>query len=203
MSVINLGKQGETNVRQVQLDVSRLSYLFGPGTVQLLHRRPGDATPYPVALTRRGDTVIWTINAADTAYSGEGQAELQYFVGDSLAKSETYATVITASLGDAGETPPEPQVGWVTQVLRAGTDAAEAAERAERAADRAESSAPVRGVDYWTAEDKQEIIEAVLAALGGNAPDVPEEPDEPDVPASNATARLGVARLGVMILGKE
>lgn len=133
MDIINLGKQGETNVRQVQLDVSRLVTLFGPGTVQLLHRRPGDVTPYPVALTRTGDVVTWTINAADTAYAGEGQAELQYFVGDSLAKSETYATVITASLGDAGEAPPEPQAGWVTQVLQAGNDAAEAAERAENA----------------------------------------------------------------------
>ena len=133
MSVINLGKQGETNVRQVQLDVSRLVTLFGPGTVQLLHRRPGDVTPYPVALTRSGDVVTWTVTAADTAYSGEGQAELQYFAGDALAKSETYATTITASQGDAGATPPEPQAGWVTQVLQAGTDAAEAADRAERA----------------------------------------------------------------------
>lgn len=133
MSAINLGKQGETNVRQVQLDVSRLVTLFGPGTVQLLHRRPGDVTPYPVALTRTGDVVTWTVTAADTAYSGEGQAELQYFAGDSLAKSETYTTTITASQGDAGPTPPEPQAGWVTQVLQAGTDAAEAAERAENA----------------------------------------------------------------------
>lgn len=133
MSVINLGKQGETNVRQVQLDVSRLVTLFGPGTVQLLHRRPGDVTPYPVALTRSGDVVTWTVTAADTAYSGEGQAELQYFAGDSLAKSETYNTTITASQGDAGATPPEPQAGWVTQVLQAGNDAAEAADRAENA----------------------------------------------------------------------
>ena len=134
MSVINLGIQGENNARQIQLDISRLVSLFGAGTVQLLHRRPGDATPYPVVVVRSGNVVTWTVTAADTAYSGEGQAELQYFAGDSLAKSETYTTTITASQGDAGATPPEPQAGWVTQVLQAGTDAAEAAERAENAA---------------------------------------------------------------------
>ena len=180
MSVINLGKQGETNVRQVQLDVSRLVTLFGPGTVQLLHRRPGDVTPYPVALTRTGDVVTWTVTAADTAYSGEGQAELQYFAGDSLAKSETYTTTITASQGDAGATPPEPQAGWVTQVLQAGTDAAEAAERAENAV----LHPPIIGENgnwwLWSFTDNV-YVDSGTSALGSDA----------DVTADNIKAALG------------
>lgn len=180
MSVINLGKQGETNVRQVQLDVSRLVTLFGPGTVQLLHRRPGDVSPYPVALTRTGDVVTWTVTAADTAYSGEGQAELQYFAGDSLAKSETYTTTITASQGDAGATPPEPQAGWVTQVLQAGNDAAEAAARAENAA----LHPPVIGENgnwwLWSFSDGV-YVDSGTSALGSDA----------DVTAENIEAALG------------
>lgn len=131
---ILLGKQGENDARKIQFDISRLVGLFGAGTVQLLHRRPGDETPYPVPITRAGAMVTWTVSSADTASAGTGQAELQYFVGNTLAKSETYYTIITASLGAAGSTPPEPQAGWVSQVLQAGIDATEAAARAENAA---------------------------------------------------------------------
>lgn len=180
MSVINLGKQGETGVRQVQLDVSRLVTLFGPGTVQLLHRRPGDVTPYPVALTRSGDVVTWAITAADTAYSGEGQAELQYFAGDSLAKSETYTTTITASQGDAGTTPPEPQAGWVTQVLQAGNDAAEAADRAEKAV----LHPPIIGENgnWWLWDFAEKVyVDSGTSALGSDA----------NVTADNVKAALG------------
>lgn len=46
---------------------------------------------------------------------------------------------------------------------------------------------PVRGVDYWTEEDKQEIINAVLAALGQGS-------------VNTTTAVLGVAKLGSMKL---
>lgn len=133
MSVINLGIQGENNARQIQLDISRLATLFGAGTAQLLHRRPGDDGPYPVAVVQSGNAVTWTVTSSDTEFAGEGQAELQYFVGDTLAKTESYTTTIAVSLGEAGDVPPAPQAGWVTQVLQAGSNAAEAAERAENA----------------------------------------------------------------------
>ena len=133
-SILPLGKQGENLVRQIQFDLSRWISNFGPGTVQLLHQRNGDEAPYPVAVEQEGNLAVWTVTSADTAAAGTGRAELQYYVGDALAKSETWMTKVLPALGDASETPPEAQQGWVDQVLQAGAAAAEAADRAEEAA---------------------------------------------------------------------
>lgn len=229
-SILPLGKQGENLAKQIQFDLSRWISNFGPGTVQLLHQRSGDETPYPVAVEQEGNLAVWTVTSADTAAAGTGRAELQYYVGDALAKSETWMTKVLAALGPAGETPPEAQQGWVDQVLQAGTVATEAAEKAVNAAVRqpivggngnwwtwdleagayvdtgiysggdapyigdngnwyvgqtdtgvaatgpqgiqgetgptgAAGYTPVRGTDYWTAEDQQAIVDDVLAAL--------------------------------------
>ena len=229
-SILPLGKQGENMARKIQFDISRWIGTFGPGTVQLLHQRSGDDAPYPVAVEKDGTQAIWTVTSADTAAAGTGRAELQYYVGDALAKSETWMTKVLATLGPAGETPPEAQQGWVDQVLQAGTVATEAAEKAANAAVRqpivggngnwwtwdleagayvdtgiysggdapyigdngnwyvgqtdtgvaatgpqgiqgetgptgAAGYTPVRGTDYWTAEDQQAIVDDVLAAL--------------------------------------
>ena len=116
-SILPLGKQGENLVRQIQFDLSRWISSFGPGTVQLLHQRSGDEAPYPVAVEQEGNLAVWTVTSADTAAAGTGRAELQYYVGDALAKSETWMTKVFPALGPAGETPPEAQQGWVDQVL--------------------------------------------------------------------------------------
>lgn len=133
-SILPLGKQGENLARKIQFDISRWIGTLGPGTVQLLHQRRGDEAPYPVAVEREGNFAVWTVTNADTAAPGTGRAELQYYVGDALAKSETWMTKVFPALGPAGETPPEAQQGWVDQVLQAGAEAAEAADRAEEAA---------------------------------------------------------------------
>ena len=116
-SILPLGKQGENMARKIQFDISRWIGTFGPGTVQLLHQRSGDDAPYPVAVEKDGTQAIWTVTNADTAAAGTGRAELQYYVGDALAKSETWITKVLPALGPASETPPEAQQGWVDQVL--------------------------------------------------------------------------------------
>lgn len=133
-SILPLGKQGENMARKIQFDISRWIGTFGPGTVQLLHQRRGDEAPYPVAVEQEGNLAVWTVTSADTAAAGTGRAELQYYVGDALAKSETWMTKVLPALGPASETPPEAQQGWVDQVIQAGAAAAEAADRAEEAA---------------------------------------------------------------------
>lgn len=116
-SILPLGKQGENRARQIRFDISSWMDNFGPGTVQLLHQRRGDEAPYPVAVEKDGTQAIWTVTNADTAAAGTGRAELQYYVGDALAKSETWMTKVLSALGPASETPPEAQQGWVDQVL--------------------------------------------------------------------------------------
>lgn len=133
-SILPLGKQGENMAKQIQFDISRWIGTFGPGTVQLLHQRSGDEAPYPVSVEQDGNLAVWTVTNADTAVAGTGRAELQYYVGDALAKSETWMTKVLAALGPAGETPPEAQQSWVDQVLKAGAAAVDAVERVETAA---------------------------------------------------------------------
>lgn len=60
---------------------------------------------------------------------------------------ETGAQGPTGPKGDTGEPGPQGATG------AAGTD----------------GKTPVKGVDYWTEEDKQEIIDAVVAELGATA----------------------------------
>lgn len=167
-SILPLGKQGENLARKIQFDISRWISTFGPGTVQLLHQRSGDEAPYPVAVYREGNFAVWTVTDADTAAPGTGHAELQYYVGDALAKSETWMTKVFPALGDAGETPPEAQQGWVDQVLQAGAAATEAAEKAVNAAVRQ----PVVGDNgnWWTWDPDAGAYADTGIYSGGDAP---------------------------------
>lgn len=167
-SILPLGKQGENLAKQIQFDISRWISNFGPGTVQLLHKRSGDETPYPVAVEQEGDRAVWTVTSADTAAAGTGRAELQYYVGDALAKSETWMTKVLPALGDASEMPPEAQQSWVDQVLQAGTVATEAAEKAANAAVRQ----PIVGGNgnWWTWDLEAGAYVDTGIYSGGDAP---------------------------------
>ena len=167
-SILPLGKQGENMARKIQFDISRWISTFGPGTVQLLHQRRGDEAPYPVAVEQEGDCAVWTVTNADTAAAGTGRAELQYYVGDALVKSETWMTKVLPALGPASETPPEAQQGWVDQVLQAGTAAVEAAEKAENAAVRQPYPNAETGTWWvWDAESGAYTDTGVSYGTGG------------------------------------
>ena len=161
LSTIPLGRQGENLARQILFDVSGWESEYGPGSVELIAQRPGDETPYPVATTRDGDSVVWSVTAADTLYPGDsGRCELRYYVGETLAKSRIWGTYVARAMDTPSETtPPEPEKGWVDQVLEAGTSAKEAAERAEEAAKKAESAVPAGSLSIgnglkWAADGK-------------------------------------------------
>lgn len=115
--IIPLGKQGENLAKEIVFDVSDWVRMFGPGTAQLIHQRKGDAAPYPVACEQDGMFVLWPVKNVDTAASGDGRAELQYYVGDTLAKSETWVTKVARAIGAAGAQLPEAQQAWVDRVL--------------------------------------------------------------------------------------
>ena len=161
LSTIPLGRQGENLARQILFDVSGWESEYGPGSVELIAQRPGDEAPYPVVTTRDGDSVVWSVTAADTLYPGDsGRCELRYYVGETLAKSRIWGTYVARAMDTPSETtPPEPEKGWVDQVLEAGTSAKEAAERAEEAAKKAESAVPAGSLSIgdglkWAADGK-------------------------------------------------
>ena len=117
---IPLGKQGEKNHLEVHFNISKWRQTFGDGVVDLIARRCGEAEAYPVTdIVSELDTVIWTVIDVDTANPGFGSAELQYYVGDTLVKSATYATVVADSLDPTGD-PPDPYESWLQQLIAAG-----------------------------------------------------------------------------------
>ena len=122
---IVIGRMGENQAAQVVWPGLLKTWrgLYGEGTVQLTVKRPEDTVPYPAVCEISGDDVTWTVGAADTAQRGTGACELSYIVGDTVAKSQTWATLTLKSLsGDGAGEPPEAQQSWVDKVLQAVSD---------------------------------------------------------------------------------
>lgn len=138
-----IGRAGENRAVTVVFDcIDELRALYGPGTVQLIVQRSGDAAPYPAVVEADGHEARWIVGSADTASAGEGKCELQYYAADgALAKSMVFRTVVAPALGEPTETPPEPWEDWVETVLAAGSAAETSAENAEISAQAAQAAA--------------------------------------------------------------
>lgn len=113
---IPIGRRGENEATQIIFDVTHFIETFGNGSAVLLAKRSQDEASYPVAVVRDETTVTWLVNNADTAYQGNGKAELYWYVDDVLAKSLVYSTFVAEDIGDPTE-PPEPQQAWTEAFL--------------------------------------------------------------------------------------
>ena len=125
-STIPLGRQGENLAAQVQFPcVEAWQQLYGAGNFQLVAQREGDANPYPVLVTVEDGAVCWNVTNVDTAVVGYGKAELQYYVGETLAKSVIFETLVANAMGASGDVP-DPYETWFQQLLQAAEDVIEA-----------------------------------------------------------------------------
>lgn len=141
-SLLWLGRTGENNAREIVFDIHHWQDEYGLGIVELIVKRPGEESMYPVAVEMEGGFVHWVISSADVEYAGtDGRAELRYYVGDTLVKSKIWVTSISQSLELSKIVPPEPQQSWIDQVIQAGADAKAAALDAKTAAESASESA--------------------------------------------------------------
>lgn len=143
-TTLRLGRQGEHLARQVVFDLSGWIDTYGDGVPELICLRPGDDAPHPVAYDRDGSTLVWTVTSAYTvSVDAYGQCELRWYVNEVIVKSRTWRTWVEPAMDTpTGDIPPDPQQGWVEQVLAAGAAANASAERAKSAAERAESAVP-------------------------------------------------------------
>jgi hypothetical protein len=162
---IPLGYVGENRIEAVVFDRSSWVEEYGPGTIELVHRRRQDSAPLPVLVDVSGGVVTWTVSDADTAYRGAGECQLTYFGPDGkIKKSEIWQTLTQRSLTSSEEVP-EPYEGWVDQVLEAGAASVEAREicvqcaaSAQTDADRAEQAAAQSGYMYFYIDDNGDLI---------------------------------------------
>lgn len=157
-----LGRKGENVARQVVFDLRLWRAAYGDGAVSLCAKRAGDAEPYPCGVTQDEDTAVWVLRAADVDKPGWGNVQLSYYVGDTLAKSQTWRTLVAPSLCACGD-PGEVQQGWLDQAgkdaaaaQQGAKDAKEARQAAEDAAKAAEGSADAAADAAKAAQDATE-----------------------------------------------
>lgn len=103
---------GENEAVRVAFSLAPFEEAFPGGRAALLVRRKGDAQAYPAPLTVEGDTAYWTVTAADTAAAGFGQCELQWYAGDTLAKSDKFDFLVVQALEAGAEPPDAPSKRW-------------------------------------------------------------------------------------------
>ena len=209
-SELFLGRCGENLASCVIFPVARWQRLYGEGTVQLIHQRNGDKQPYPCAVEQKDGVVIWNITSADVAVAGRGRAELQFFVGETLVKSETYTTVTERALSPAGDTPPAAHQGWVDSVLAAGAQAAESAAKTAQDViataqhrEAAGASAQAAAASAKSAEEAREAIEN----LEVTAKELPKEsqPTAEKQVSEDGSVKIefGIPRLSELPIGGE
>lgn len=141
---LQLGRRGENGVRVLVFDVSDWLAELGPGSVDIVARRAGEETAYPVKSEQQGSTVRWIVSAADTGCSGYGAAQLIYRVGEQVAKTRTYKTYTADSLAWTDDVP-GPGQNFLEQILKAGDEAKAGALTAKESERRAAQSAAQSG----------------------------------------------------------
>lgn len=109
---IKLGHTGENEAARVAFSLVPFKEEFPGGRPALLVKPPKGGNAYPVALTVKGDTAYWPVTAADTAVAGFGQCELQWYAGDTLAKSDKFDFWVVQALEAGAEPPDAPSKRW-------------------------------------------------------------------------------------------
>ena len=109
---IPLGRTGENEAARIAFTLAPFEEVFPGGTPALLVKRKGDSAAYPVTLTVEGLTAYWTVTSADTDKAGFGQCELQWHLGDTLAKSNKFDFIVVPALEAGAEPPDEPSKRW-------------------------------------------------------------------------------------------
>ena len=156
---IILGRQGEKNARSIRFDISDWISDYGKGSVQLIHQRSQDDTPYPVAIKLSGSVAIWNVTLTDTACPGSGKCELRYCIDDVVVKSSTWSTRVYSTMADPGALPEEPGFSWFDQMLEVAARTESASQHPPQISDR--NTWMVWNIDANT------YIDSGVTAVGG------------------------------------
>lgn len=116
--LIELGRQGESRVRELRVDVSAQQARY-PDVAFAIRVENAAGVVYNAAETRLEDEWLsWVITDADTAASGEGWVQIVMLGGgEEIAKTAKARTVVTASLKEGGAAP-GPVKSWLDEAQR-------------------------------------------------------------------------------------
>lgn len=140
---MDLGHAGENGVARVVFDVVKewQAEVGTGGTLQLLVQMDHQDT-YPAVVELQGDRAAWLVTAAETARSGDGQAQLSYLLQGKVAKSACYSYTVLPSLEEtAGAVPPEQVNPWYTHIEQVANEAHTAAIDAKDSAKKSAAAA--------------------------------------------------------------
>lgn len=117
---LDLGQSGENQTRTIRIDVSDWLTELPDVEIFVVAMRSGEMTPYPATTTMQDGILSWPLQAADTAKTGTGWAEVQAVnLQGQVKKSKLMRTVVDRSLSDIDADPDEPLRGYIEQLLSA------------------------------------------------------------------------------------
>lgn len=137
---VTLGHAGENGVAQLMMDASDWESEFPGGALNLFMER-GDGARYVAAVERTEAGWAHILTAADLAAPGRGRMQLQWVVGEQIARSRVVGTVILPSLDGLSDPPEEPEQGYLEQMATIGAQAQASAESAAQSAQEARETA--------------------------------------------------------------
>jgi len=146
-SMLCIGFDGENNWRPQAFDCTPLLQNHPNGTITLWILPDGETQAFPVALTRDGNTVVWT-PLSEEMTARTGALQIVCTDGTDVGKSPVAMFRVDESIVPGAEHPAAVP-SWATQTV----------ERAESAADRAEEAAMSIDIDAIEAQIAQAVAD--------------------------------------------
>ena len=170
LSVWYSGTSGEGNYSEIGLDDdflrSRSAFTISGNTVTVelvaqMLSCPGGGTMCLVMNSAEGDQIAtWNISYIVEKIPGaNSEGAKQYYTAYAQAAMREMSSALVAALEDAK------QSGEFDGPRGIQGEKGEKGEKGDPGKDGADGHTPVKGVDYWTDGDKQEIVDDVLGAL--------------------------------------
>lgn len=205
---IEIGRQTDNALPEIRINLMPYFAEIGAKNYDLLLKRKGDTTYYPVDTRLEGVVLVWTIKAADVNVPGIGTARIVATDDDDgVWNSKDIEIVVGATDGNTSDAPDAPSKAWVNNVLAyktaaaaSATSAASSANNASASASSASGSASSASASAQRAASTLQTFEAKLAA--GDYKGEPGAPGAPGTPGSdaNVTADNIKAALGIDVV---
>lgn len=167
-SVIEIGRAGEKNFREVEFDLSAWMVEMPAGVPSLIVNRPGESedAAYIAGTTFADNILTWTVTDSDTAFVGTGNIQIwleeedpETLTTGKRGKSVIVAVRIEESLTSGSTEVPDPQTTWMEQMTELSTNVTNAKTAAETAQGLAEAAQSAAEGAQTAAETAQGLAE--------------------------------------------
>ena len=163
---LELGYVGETETREIQIDVSEWLERWPGGGIAIDVLRPGRKAYYLADTEVEDGTLTWTVTYTDVAAAGRGLAQISIydFATGKVYKSRTVETIIREAIDmEEDVDAPHPMDTWVARAVAAKEGAIAASREAEASAEAAQTAEAGAAASRDTATEAAEAAQAAAA----------------------------------------